>query len=471
MFSPSDFPLLWNAVVDGVRATGDLSNTALDYWFGNMHIELIDGDLLLLSADNDIIKKVVTEKYFSQLTKAVADVMGEGIQIEITVQRPDVVLEGEGRVISPLRRAEEIAAEEEAARQKEAAQREAVRHASERRLTYNPEYTFDNFIVGSSNRIAYSAAKAVANNPASAYNPLFIYGPSGIGKTHLMYAITNKLLAEMPTMNAIYIGGEDFTIQLIDAIEKKQTAAFREKYRKVDILLIDDIQFIAGKEATQEEFFHTFNALYQEKKQIILTSDRPPKEMTTLQDRIKTRFEQGLLVDIQLPDYELRRAILKNKAASIDLPVSDEVLGYIAEKLRSSIRQLEGIVKRMSATHLLDGAKVDMELARTLVPMFQQETEPVGETAEKIIEAVAKRYSVTAEEILGDKRTKTIKDARNLSMYIIRQVTELSLPAIGTMFNRDHSTVHSNITAVEKALKTDTSLSHEIADVRREIKR
>ena len=336
---------------------------------------------------------------------------------------------------------------------------------------YNFEYTFDNFIVGNSNKFAHAACTAVASNPARNYNPLFIYGPSGLGKTHLMSAIVNEIKRKNPAARVVYIKGDDFTNQMIEALSKQEMYKFHEKYRSCDILLIDDIQFIAGKTSTQEEFFHTFNALYEEHKQIILTSDRPPKEMVTLEERIRSRFEQGLIVDIHQPDYELRLAILKNKAESMNLKIDDEVLAYIAERLHSNIRQLEGIIKRISATHLLDGAIINMDMIRSLVPMFQQDTEPVGETAEKIIAAVAKRYSVTPSDILGTKRTKDIKDARNISMYILRQSTDLSLPAIGTMFSRDHSTVHSNITAVEKQLKTDAALQAEIENIKREIKR
>ncbi len=462
MFSPSDYERVWSSVLDTIRQTGELSSSALDYWFGHLKIEFIDTDFLLLKAENEMIRNFVLTKYHDTLHDAVSQIIGK-CQIDIVVEKPNTPLEGEGRVISPLERSREILAEEEAKKQ--------VAAHSERRLSYNGEYTFENFIVGGSNQFAHAAAQAVANNPASTYNPLFIYGPSGLGKTHLMYAITNKLFEKSPDMNAIYINGEDFTNQLIEAIGRGTTAAFREKYRKADMLLIDDIQFIAGKESTQEEFFHTFNALYRDKKQIILTSDRPPKEMTTLEERIRSRFEQGLIVDIQLPDYELRLAILKNKAESIGLTISDEILAYIAEKLHSNIRQLEGIIKRISANHLLGGMKVDMDLARSLVPTFQQDTEPVSETVEKVIAAAAKRYGVSAEDILGTKRTKDIKDARNMAMYIIRQVTELSLPDIGDIFKRDHSTVHSNITAVEKLLKTDPNTAADIADIRREIKR
>ncbi len=471
MYSPTDFKAVWDAIFEEIKNTGVLSSTALDFWFGRVRIICIENDFLVLSAENDIKQNGIMNKYGEVLSNAVEAVLGSPHHIDIIIEKPTAPLEGEGRVISPLERARELEAEAAATAQKE----EIKTVGGERRLSYNNEYTFDNFIVGGSNEFAHAAAQAVANNPIATYNPLFIYGPSGLGKTHLMFAITNKLFEKFPDMNVIYVNCEDFTNQLIEAISRKNNTEyrekFREKYRKADMLLIDDIQFIAGKESTQEEFFHTFNALYQEKKQIILTSDRPPKEMVTLEERIRSRFEQGVLADIQLPDYELRLAILKNKAESMNLKISDDILAYIAEKLHSNIRQLEGIIKRISANHLLSSADIDMDLVRSLVPMFQQDTEPVGETAEKIISAVAKRYGVTPDDILGTKRTKDIKDARNLCMYVIRQVTELSLPAIGTMFNRDHSTVHSNITAVEKQVKNDPALNAEISDIRREIKK
>ena len=481
MFSPSDYGRVWESILGAIRESGELSTTALDFWFRNVKVVYIDEESVVFSVENELKKDNILERYAKILAICTMAVVGGDPTIELIVERaPATPLEGEGRVNSPLSLAKEI--ERERKREKEEnlppylAGNEMARQKNqagggERRLSYNPEYTFDNFIVGNSNKFAHAAALAVAKNPASTYNPLFLYGPSGLGKTHLMYAITNKLFENSPDMNAIYINGEDFTNQLIESISRKENAALREKYRKADILLIDDIQFIAGKESTQEEFFHTFNALYSDHKQIILTSDRPPKEMVTLEDRIRSRFEQGLIVDIHQPDYELRLAILKNKAKSMNLVIGDDVLAYIAEKLHSNIRQLEGIIKRISATHLLDGAQINMDLVRTLLPMFQQDTEPVGETAEKIIAVVAKRYGVTSEDVLGVKRTKNIKNARNIAMYIIRQVTDLSLNSIGVMFERDHSTIHSNITAIEKQLKTDAALESEIADIRREIKK
>ncbi len=469
MFSIRDADAILKGIYDTIKDSDALSSTALEYWFKKFKIVLIDEEaaVIVFSTDLDMKKKTLFKHYSENIAEAIKAVLGKAYEFDIVVEEdPDrEPLEGEGRVISPLLAARELEDEEEEE------EKSAARPSGEKRLSYNNEYTFENFIVGGSNRFAHAASFAVATHPACEYNPLLIYGPSGLGKTHLMYAITNKLLERNPDMNAIYVAGEDFANQLIESIKRQTNYAFREKYRKADILLIDDIQFIAGKEATQEEFFHTFNALYQDKKQIILTSDRPPKEMITLEERIRTRLEQGLIVDIHLPDYELRLAILKNKAEIMHLTIGDELLAYIAEKLVSNIRQLEGIIKRISAMHMLEGAQINMELVRSLVPIFQQDTEPVSETAEKIITAVGKRYGVTPADILGTKRNKEIKDARNISMYIIRQVTDLSLPSIGTMFSRDHSTVHSNITAVEKQMKTDAMFAADIEDIRREVKR
>lgn len=475
MYSPSDYDRVWSEILDALQNSGELSTTALGFWFKGMHIVFMDEESVVFSIDNDIKKDTILSKYADILSRCTEMIVPGNEEIQIIVEKPTPQ-----KKESPAARADSDPTYTNFPSSETPAQAAAPASASagasapgaERRLSYNSDYTFENFIVGNSNQFAHAAALAVANSPATKYNPLLLYGPSGLGKTHLMYAITNRLFENDPNLNAIYVNGEDFTNQLIESISRQTPAAFREKYRSADILLIDDIQFIAGKEATQEEFFHTFNALYRDHKQIILTSDRPPKEMNTLEERIRTRLEQGLIADIQLPDYELRLAILKSKAESMNTDIPDEVLSFIAEKLHSNIRQLEGVIKRISATHLLDGARIDMDLARTLVPMFQQDTEPVGETAEKIIAAIAARYSITPEDIIGPQRTKNIKTARNLAMYIIRQTTDLSLPAIGAMFGgRDHSTVHSNLAAVEKQVKTDAALEAEIADIRREIKR
>jgi len=484
MYTPSDFDSVWSAIRQELADSEAISDSALAFWFRDIRVVYADEESVVFSIDKDLKRSSILNNYAEPLANAVAAVTGcQSFEI-IVEKRSDSIFDDD--TISPLKRSQIIRerqdkAADELRRERleeqkpipdQTAREKNESAGRERRLTYNSEYTFDNFIVGESNRFAHSAAKAVANNPASTYNPLLFYGPPGLGKTHLMYAITNKLFERSPDLNAIYINGEDFTNQLIEAIGRQKNVEFREKYRKADVLLIDDIQFIAGKESTQEEFFHTFNALYQDHKQIILTSDRPPKDMVTLEARIRTRLEQGLMADIQEPDYELRLAILKKKAESMGLSIDDEILSYIAEKLQSNIRQLEGIVRRISATHLLDGADITMDLVRQLVPMFQQETESTDVTVEKILTAVQKRHDVSREDILGMSRVRPIATARNIAMYLIRQVLGLSNKSIGDIFgNRDHSTVVSNLRAAETLIKNDPLMEAEVRDIRREIRR
>lgn len=334
---------------------------------------------------------------------------------------------------------------------------------------YNFEYTFDNFIVGSSNKFAHAACTAVAANPAMNYNPLFIYGPSGLGKTHLLYAITNEIKKKKPAAKIIYIKGEDFTTQFIEALAAQMTNEFRNKYRSCDVLLIDDIQFIAGKTSTQEEFFHTFNALYEEHKQIILTSDRPPRDMKTLEDRLKTRFEWGLLADIQPPDLELRVAIIKKKAEQVGVTIPEEVLTYLAENLRSNIRQIEGAMKKLGALAFLSGQKITMEVARGCIADLLGGEEPVSVTVDKIFATVYKKYGISKEDLIGKSRSREIAQARHVTIYLIRKITEMSLPNIGKIFNRDHTTVLSSWDIIEKKLKTDAMLTIDINEMTKEV--
>ncbi|MBQ8185871.1 MAG: chromosomal replication initiator protein DnaA [Clostridia bacterium] len=348
---------------------------------------------------------------------------------------------------------------------------EAIPADSSREMTINPDYTFDNFIVGSSNNLAHAAALNVANNIGMKINPLFIYGSSGLGKTHLMYAIANQARQRNPGINIICIKGEEFTNQLVDAIRRGRNLEFRQKYRKVDMLLIDDIQFIAGKDATQTEFFHTFDALYEDHKQIILTSDRPPRELVTLEARIRSRFEQGLLVDIKPPDYELRLAILRNKVSQSRVDVPGDVVDFLAKNLHENIRQLEGVVKKLAVSNLLTGQPVNMEMVLQTVPEYLQDAEPVSDIIGRIISCSAKHFGVTEEDILGTSRKKNIQSARNAAMYVTRAVTDISLPQIGAAFARDHSTVHSNINRVEQEIAGDPLLEAKISEIMKEVKR
>lgn len=341
--------------------------------------------------------------------------------------------------------------------------------SKEKKLTsmdFNPQYNFENFVVGPSNRFAHAAAIAVSNHPGDVYNPLFIYGPPGVGKTHLLYAIANSIRKQKPDANIGYIKGDQFANELIAAIRDGKNLEFHNKYREIDLFLVDDVQFIAGKESTQEEFFHTFNALYENHKQIVLTSDRKPGDMLTLQDRLKTRFEWGLLADIQPPDYETRMAIIKNKAVQMGLNFPEEVINFIAINITNNIRQIEGAVKKVMAYQELNEMPMDLpNISRAISDMYKVEGNAVP-TPSLIISQVCKFYSVDEMLLRGSQKSKGIAEPRSVAMYLIRKLTNLSLPDIGCEFAKDHSTVLYNIRKVEKALADgDTKLQNDIRDI------
>jgi len=333
-------------------------------------------------------------------------------------------------------------------------------------MDFNPQFTFDNFVVGPSNRMAHSAAIAVSNTPGQVYNPLFIYGPPGVGKTHLLYAIANGIRKGNPDANIVYIKGDQFTNELVDAIKNGKNIEFRSKYREADLFLIDDIQFIAGKESTQEEFFHTFNKLYEEHKQIVMTSDRKPSDMATLEDRLRTRFEWGLTMDIQPPDYETRMAILKNKARQLGLDLSDDVCNYIAINVTNNVRQIEGTVKKILAYRDLNNMPLDLpNISRAIDDMFKSEGNAVP-TPSLIISQVCKFYSVDEAVLRGTQRNRGVAEARQMSMYLIRKLTNLSLPDIGNEFAKDHTTVLHATRKVEAALKAgDKAMQDTVRDI------
>ena len=333
-------------------------------------------------------------------------------------------------------------------------------------MDFNPQFTFDNFVVGPSNRFAHSAAIAVSKTPGQVYNPLFIYGPPGVGKTHLLYAIANGIRRGNPDANVVYIKGDQFTNELIAAIQSGKNIEFRSKYREADLFLIDDVQFIAGKESTQEEFFHTFNKLYEEHKQIVMTSDRKPSDMLTLEDRLKTRFEWGLIADIQPPDYETRMAILKNKAKQLGLELTEDVCNYIAINITNNVRQIEGTVKKILAYRDLNNMPLDLpNISRAIDDMFKSEGNALP-TPTLIISQVCKFYSVDEVLLRGTQKNKGITEPRQIAMYLIRKLTNLSLPDIGKEFARDHSTVLHSIRKVEVALKNgDSHMQNNIRDI------
>ena len=322
------------------------------------------------------------------------------------------------------------------------------------------------FVVGTSNNFAHAAARAVADNPGKSYNPLFIYGESGLGKTHLLYAIAHTIHKNHPEYKVVYIKGDTFTNELIQAIREGRNAEFREKYRGADVFLMDDVQFIAGRDSTQEEMFHTFNTLYELKKQIVFTSDRPPKEMLRLEDRLKTRFEWGLLADIQPPDYETRMAIIKNKAIRMGVELPEFLLQLIAENITANVRQIEGTVNKIMAYQQLMGDSVDKDtVIRAVKDMFKEKSDIVP-TADVIIDEVCKFYNIEPATLRGQGRAKDISLARQIAMYQIRRMTNLSLKEIGKEFdNRDHTTVLHSIERIEDLVKTDPEKAEIIKDI------
>lgn len=329
----------------------------------------------------------------------------------------------------------------------------------------NARYTFDTFVVGGNNEFARAAALAVAENPGEIYNPLFIYGGVGLGKTHLMHSIAHFVLNQNPDTKVLYVTSEKFTNELIDAIQKNTTTQFREKYRSIDILLIDDIQFIIGKERTQEEFFHTFNTLHESKRQIIISSDRPPKEMLTLEDRLRSRFEHGLLADIQSPDYETRMAILRKKEELDGLKVDEEVLRYIATNIKSNIRELEGALTKIVAFSRLKKRELNLLLAEEALQDIISPNEKKVITAELIIEVVAEHYNITPAEIYSKDKSRNVSYPRQIVMYLCRRLTEMSVTEIGkTLGNRDHSTVLHGYDKVFGDINKDVAL-HNTIDV------
>lgn len=323
--------------------------------------------------------------------------------------------------------------------------------------TLNPKYTFDSFVIGNSNRFAHAASLAVAESPAKAYNPLFIYGGVGLGKTHLMHAIGHYILQGNPNAKVVYVSSEKFTNELINSIKDDKNEEFRTKYRSVDVLLIDDIQFIAGKERTQEEFFHTFNTLREARKQIIISSDKPPRDIEFLEDRLKSRFEWGLLADISCPDYETRLAILRKKAQDESIIIDDSILSDIATKIDSNIRELEGVFNKIVARANLTHSPITIELAENIINEFKYESEKVI-SSDFIKETIAKYFSIDKDDLSGSKRSNDVAFPRQIAMYLCREVAGMSFPQIGVEFgNRDHSTVIHGYNKIAKEIKEKNS--------------
>jgi len=416
---------------------GKISDVAHALWIRDLTPISLEDGVATLVIETSFRRNMIHTKHYELLSEAYAEVMG--FEVEIVILSREDLGEREG---SPR---------------------------SGKWADY--DYTFDSFVVGSSNKFAHAASLAVATNPANAYNPLFIYGDSGLGKTHLLNAICYEIAKGYPERKQIFVHGEAFTNELIKAIQDQTTQKFHEKYRSADVLLMDDVQFIGGKDRTQEEFFHTFNALYQDSKQIILTSDRPPKEIRTLEDRLRTRFEWGLLADVQAPDFETRAAIIQRKAEEIEFEMPDDVIEYIANRLKNNIRQLEGVVKKMKAYKLLQGLDPSIIVAQTSIKDVLSDTQPIPVTIERVLSEVGRTYGVTPADIRSSKRNSNISAARQVSAYVIKEITQISMAAIGKDFgNRDHSTIVYAVQQAERNMVKDTNYKEMVEDIIRNIK-
>ena len=425
---------IWNQVLEKLKTS--LTPTAMNAWFSDCRPEEMTDSTLILVTSTDFKRDILVNKFREPIEAALTDLFSSPIQVQI-MTRDERMAYQESRDMEMENSAfPEIA-----------------------------EYTFDRFIVGTSNRFAHAAAIAVSNNPGKVYNPLFIYGNSGLGKTHLLLSIGHAIHESHPDFNIEYVKGDEFTNLLISAIRDGTTEQFHNRFRNVDLLLVDDIQFIAGKRQTQDEFFHTFNKIYEAGHQIVITSDRPPMEMATLDDRLRTRFEGGLMADIQPPDLETRIVIVRTKAAQLGLLLRDDAVSYIAENITTNIRQIEGVIKKLTAYKEILNDSIDIDSVKRAIKDVSRLGNYIP-TPEAIIRETANYYQLKETDIRGQNRSKNISTARQISMYLIRTLTDLSLQSIGEMYEgRNHATVLSSIRKVENLLQTDQHTGIVVRDI------
>ena len=427
---------IWEAVCAELKKR--MTEIAFNVWFKDLHpIEIRNGEIIL-GIYSDYKKQIIESNYMNVITPSIREIMGIDMDIKIVVEDEN------GRIIT--------------------------NKVAEVVTSLNDSYTFDNFIMGSCNRFAHAAAMAVADNPRNIYNPLVIYGPSGVGKTHLMLAVKNRIKEKFPEKRVEYVRCEDFTNQLINAIQTGTSDTFRNTYRNLDVLLIDDIQFIAGKEQTQEEFFNTFNALHQDNKQLVFTMDRPPKDVKTLDDRIRNRLEMGLFADITPPDYETRVGIIKKKAESLGIYIEENLVHYIAEHIKMNIRQLEGVVKKLQAFIQIQNHTPTVAVVQNIIREIVNDTKPEPIKIEQIINEVARTYDVSEKDIISKRKTAELAKARQIAMYIARETTELSYKPIGEAFGKDHTTVLYAVKKVETFLKENPHEKEIIDDIIKNLK-
>ena len=447
----------WDKILESIRDDNELSNVAFKTWLLPLKVFRIECNILKITAPFEQAATYVENKYKTFLYVAVAEAMGEEYEIRI-------ITEDEALKEKPL----------EPETPKKAAAAPAPKVAEEQKTNLNPRYTFDTFVIGSNNRFAHAAALAVAESPGKEYNPLFLYGGVGLGKTHLMHSVAHYILQQDPTKKVLYVTSEVFTNELIDSIRNgnnNSMTAFREKYRNIDVLLIDDVQFIIGKESTQEEFFHTFNALHSANKQIIISSDRPPKDMETLEARLQSRFEWGLIADISSPDYETRMAILRKKEELDGYNIDDEVIRYIATNIKSNIRELEGALNKLVALSNLEKREINISMAEEVLKDIISPNQKREVTPQVILEVVAEHYGISVSDIIGGKRNAEIVTPRQVVMYLCREITDTPYKAIGILLgNRDHSTIINGDGKVRKQLQAnDGSLKNNIDIIRKKL--
>ncbi len=420
---------IWSMILDRLRE--DLSETTIKTWFDETTVIALEGNELILHCPNAFKRSNIQDRFLPNIEAGLRDIFSSDIAVRLL--------------------------DDDGLRQRQ--NKEEARPAS---IMDSGEFTFDTFVVGPSNQLACSAARAVADAPGRRYNPLFIYGSSGLGKTHLLYAIAHEIRRQSPSARILYIKGDEFINDFIETVRSGRSMNdFRIKYREADLMLVDDIQFVAGKVETQNEFFHTFNTLYESKKQIVLTSDRPPQEMALLDDRLRTRFEWGLMADVQQPVLETRVAIVKNKAANLGLILDDSVANYIAGKITSNVRQLEGTVHKIKAFHDLDIPIDQPAVDRAIQDMIRSNEFTI--TPDNIIKEVCRYFRLEEDQIRGPSRSRDILNARQIAMYLIRRMTSLSLDETGKLFGgRDHSTTLNGVTKVENRMKTDNTYAETV---------
>ena len=462
----SSLDKIWSKTLDILSS--ELSKPTFETWLKSTYLAYFNDNIIIVSVPNEFAKDWLQSRYYNIIKNTLELIVNKNIELHFFLP---------SEIESYINNNEKIQTQLEEdyiytnSNDKISSDYFNTSNPTNSILSYlNPKYQFDSFVIGDSNRFAHAAALAVAEAPAKSYNPLFIYGGVGLGKTHLMHAIGHKVFSAYQDHVILYVSSETFTNELIKSIRDDKTVEFRNKYRNIDVLLIDDIQFLAGKERTQEEFFHTFNSLYEANKQIIISSDRPPKEIPTLEDRLRSRFEWGLITDIQAPDLETRIAILSKKARQEKIEIPDEALLFIAKKIKSNIRELEGALCRIAAYASFEGKKIDSELVeKTIQDIFATDkTKKI--TINLIQETVAQHFKVKINEIKGKKRTKEIAYPRHVAMYLCRSLTDNSLPKIGEGFGgRDHTTVLHAQEKIENELKNNTELQECIKKLKESI--